>query len=104
MMARKIPNIVKQIKNYTYPKLNYSFQHSVSYSQLQTYLSCPHKWQLQYKDNVGMFDYNIYMIFGSALHEVLQKYISMIYEESGASADRFEIEEYFKKKFFIPIF
>ena len=100
MMARKIPNIVKQIKNYTYPKLNYSFQHSVSYSQLQTYLSCPHKWQLQYKDNVGMFDYNIYMIFGSALHEVLQKYITMIYEESGASADRFEIEEYFKKKFF----
>ena len=100
MMARKIPNIVKQIKNYTYPKLNYSFQHSVSYSQLQTYLSCPHKWQLQYKDNVGMFDYNIYMVFGSALHEVLQKYITMIYEESGAAADRFEIEEYFKKKFF----
>lgn len=99
-MARKTPDAVKNIKNYTYPELNYSFQHSVSYSQLQTYLSCPHKWQLQYKDNVGMFDYNIHMIFGSAVHEALQKYITILYEESGAAADRFEIEDYFKKQFF----
>ena len=52
-MPRKVPDIVKKIQNYKYPELNYSYQHSVSYSQLQTYLSCPHKWQLQYKDNLG---------------------------------------------------
>lgn len=99
-MARKTPDIVKQIKKYKYPELNYSYQHSVSYSQLQTYLGCPHKWQLQYKDNLGIQDYNIHMIFGSALHEVLQKYLTIMYDTSGAEADRFEIDEFFKEQFF----
>ena len=99
-MPRKVPDIVKKIQNYKYPELNYSYQHSVSYSQLQTYLSCPHKWQLQYKDNLGIYDYNIHMVFGSALHEALQKYLTIMYDTSGAEADRFEINEFFKEQFF----
>ena len=99
-MARKIPNIVKQIQNYTYPEIDYRYQSSVSFSQLGTYMSCPHKWQLQYKENTGLFDYNIHMIFGSALHEVLQDYITKIYEESGAAADRMDLEQLFKQRFF----
>lgn len=99
-MARKVPNIVKQIQNYQYPKMDYSYQSSVSFSQLQTYLSCPHKWQLQYKENVGIYDYNIHMVFGSALHEALQNYITIMYEESGAAADRFDTNTFFKKKLF----
>ena len=99
-MPRKVPDIVKKIQNYKYPELNYSYQHSVSYSQLQTYLSCPHKWQLQYKDNLGIYDYNIHMVFGSALHEALQKYLTIMYDTSGAEADRFEINEFFKEHFF----
>ena len=100
MMAKKSPEIVKKIQNYSYPEINYGYQHSVSFSQLQTYLSCPHKWQLQYKDNVGLYDYNIHMVFGSAVHEALQEYISIMYEKSGAAADRWDIDGFFKKIFF----
>ena len=64
-MPKKSPEIVKKIQNYSYPEINYGYQHSVSFSQLSTYLSCPHKWQLQYKDNVGLYDYNINMVVGN---------------------------------------
>jgi len=39
------------------------------------------------------------MTFGTALHEALQHYITIIYNESGAAADRINIEEYFEERF-----
>jgi hypothetical protein len=39
------------------------------------------------------------MIFGTALHEVLQHYLTIIYEESGAKADEIDLETMFQEKF-----
>ena len=96
---KKIPAIVKQIKQHTLKEINYAFEKSISYSQLSMFNACPHKWSLQYKDGYYVSESSIHMTFGTALHEALQHYITTIYEVSGAEADRINIEEYFEDRF-----
>ena len=95
-MARKIPNIVKRIQNNPPPEINYAFQKHVSYSQMSIYKQCPHRWKLQYKDKIKRFTSSIHTVFGTAIHETLQDYLQVMYDQSAAEADRIEIEELFK--------
>ena len=48
-MAKK-PQILKEIQNKELPEVNYAYQKTISYSQMSMYRSCPHKWELQYKE------------------------------------------------------
>jgi hypothetical protein len=96
---KKIPQIVKQIKKHTLKEINYAFEKAISYSQMSMFLSCPHKWSLQYRDGYYTSEQSIHMTFGTALHEALQHYITTIYNISGAEADRINIEEYFEERF-----
>jgi hypothetical protein len=38
-------------------------------------------------------------VFGTAFHETLQKYIEVMYNDSGAAADRLDLEELFQERF-----
>ena len=98
-MASKIPSIIKKIKDFKPQEINYAFQKSISYSQLSMYLSCPKKWALQYRDGHKISAPSINMTFGTSIHETVQKYLHTMYEESGASADRMDIEELFEERF-----
>ena len=51
-MAKKIPKIVKQIRNHENEKVDYSYQKNISYSQISMYKNCPKKWSLLYKDKI----------------------------------------------------
>lgn len=95
----KIPSILKQIKNFKPIEINYAFQKSISYSQMSMYMSCPKKWSLQYRDGHKIAAPSINMTFGTAIHETVQKYLHTMYEESGAQADRMNLEEYFEERF-----
>ena len=96
---KKIPAIVKQIKKHTLKEINYATEKAISYSQMSMFLSCPRKWSLQYRDGYYTSEQSIHMTFGTALHEVIQHYITTIYDVSGAEADRINIEEYFEDRF-----
>ena len=96
---KKIPAIVKQIKQHNLREVNYAYEKSISYSQLSMFTACPHKWSLQYKDGYYTSESSIHMTFGTALHEALQHYITTIYEESAAAADRIDLETYFEERF-----
>lgn len=98
-MASKIPQKIKEIKKYKVPEVNYAFQKTISFSQIQTYYQCPKKWALQYRDGYGTTDYSIHMTFGTAIHETIQHYLTIGYENSFAEADRMDIESYFQDKF-----
>jgi hypothetical protein len=54
---------------------------------------CPKKWSLQYKEGHKQFTSSIHTVFGTALHEVLQSYLTVMYEKSGAEADRLNTSE-----------
>lgn len=64
----------------------------ISYSQLMMYNTCPHQWYLKYVKNAGTFEENIHLIFGSAMHKVLQVYITTVYETSAKEADSLDLE------------
>ena len=99
MAKSKLSEIELRIKNHTPPEINYSFQRSVSYSQFSIYSTCPHQWYLSYVENKQPYQASIHTVFGTAFHETLQKYIEIMYNESGASADRMNLEELFTERF-----
>jgi len=99
MAKTKLPEVLKHIKNYKPLEINYAFHKSISYSQLSMYLSCPKKWALQYRDGYKVYSPSIHTVFGTAIHETLQHYLSVVYNESAAAADRIDLESYFEDKF-----
>jgi len=99
MAKSKLSEIELRIKNHTPPEINYSFQRSVSYSQYSIYATCPYQWYLSYVENKNPYQASIHTVFGTAFHETLQKYIEIMYNESGAAADRLDLETLFQERF-----
>jgi hypothetical protein len=66
---------------------------SISYSQFSKWDRCPHAWKLSYVDKKSVFEGNIYTIFGTSIHEVLQKYIKVMYTDSVKKADELYLDE-----------
>ena len=99
MAKSKLSDIELRIKNHTPPEVNYSFQRSVSYSQYSIYATCPHQWYLSYIENKNPYQASIHTVFGTAFHETIQKYIEVMYSESGAAADRLDLETLFQERF-----
>jgi hypothetical protein len=95
---KKLPPIVKQIQKHQLKEINYALEKNISYSQISMFSSCPHKWALQYRDGHYKYSPSIHTLFGTSLHEALQHYITVIYEESGAAADRIDMESYFEER------
>jgi hypothetical protein len=96
---KKSTEIELKIKNYQKPEINHAFQRSVSYSQFSMWASCPHKWYLTYVENKQPYQASIHTVFGTAFHETIQEYITVMYNESGASADRMDLIGLFQTKF-----
>lgn len=99
MTKTKLPSIVEQIQNYKSQEINYAFQKSISYSQMSMYTQCPKKWALQYRDGYKIYNPSINMVFGTAIHETLQNYLHVMYNESIVKADEIDLEEYFEDRF-----
>ena len=70
----------------------------ISWSQVQIYTQCPFKWKLNYIDKNRKFTDSIYTVYGKAVHEVLQHYLTVMYDKSGAAADREDIIGLFEEK------
>jgi CRISPR/Cas system-associated exonuclease Cas4 (RecB family) len=96
---KKIPNIVKQIKKQYLKEIEKTDQKSISYSQLSMFESCPHKWSLQYKDGYYQQSFSINMTFGTALHETIQHFLTVTYDESGVIADAIDLDKHFEDTF-----
>ena len=93
---KKLPHLIKEIKNNTPPDIDFSYQKLISFSQFSMYEQCPHKWALQYRDGHKKTEVSIHMTFGTAIHESLQLYLTTMYEESKAAADRIDLVEHFE--------
>ena len=59
----------------------------ISYSQYSQWAVCPHKWKLNYIDELRTFKGNIHTLFGSAMHDVLQTYLTVMYNDTIKTAD-----------------
>ena len=99
-MAKKLPKIVKEIRNNPPEPINFAYQKNISYSQMFIFRSCPYRWKLQYKDKIKRFTSSIHTVFGTAIHESMQYYLDYAYEKSFAAADRdIDLKKYFQEKY-----
>ena len=63
----------------------------ISWSQVQTWTQCPFKWKLNYIDKNRHFTDSIYTVYGKAVHEVLQHYLTIMYSESIKAANEIDM-------------
>ena len=66
----------------------------ISYTQVSMFTQCPHRWKTNYVDKVSVREASIHLIFGTAMHEVLQNYFTIMYEHSVKAADAFDSETF----------
>ena len=65
----------------------------VSFSQYGMWSACPQQYKLNYIDKVGESSSNIHTIFGSAMHETIQHYLSVMYGVSKKQADEINVDK-----------
>ena len=70
----------------------------ISWSQFKQWRVCPHRWKLNYIDGLRKFDRNIYTMFGSAMHTVVQEYLRVMYAETIKSADSLDLNLMLRKE------
>jgi len=63
----------------------------VSYSQLSLWQNCPFQWKLRYIDRPIKPETNIHLVFGSAMHTVLQEYLTRMYSHSVKQAGQIDL-------------
>jgi len=66
---------------------------NISYSQYSQWAVCPHRWKLLYIDDKREFAGNIHTLFGTAMHEVLQTYLTVMYNDTIKTADALPVDE-----------
>ena len=98
-MAKKIPKIVREIQKNPPHEIDYSYQKNISYSQISMFKQCQRKWMLHYKDKISQRDVSIYLVFGIAIHEVIQDYLTVFYSKSKVKANEIDLESLFQEKF-----
>jgi len=96
---KKIPSIVKAIRNKPIRPINFAFDKVISYSQASMYESCPKKWALKYKEKIRPPDQNINLLFGICIHEVIQEYLEEMYNNTVVSADSMDLISMLQSKF-----
>ena len=71
---------------------------SISHSQFTSYNECNLKWKLRYIDELSLSSGNIYTLFGSAMHTVIQEYLATMYNKSIVSADKLPLDDMLKEE------
>ena len=92
---KKVPKHLKPLLEHKAEEINWETDKIVSYSQFSTWKQCPHKWKLQNVDKLKNPP-SIHLIFGTSIHTALQHYLKVMYEQSGAAADREDIVQLFE--------
>lgn len=91
-MPKKLKGLVKKVwesKIKQQPSKNLH----ISYSSLSTYNKCPKLWELQYLRNEIPFTQNIYTCFGSAMHETIQEWLTVMYHDKVKAANDIDLHK-----------
>ena len=91
-MSKKLKGPVKQIWESKIKQTPSKNTH-ISYSSLSTYSKCPKLWELQYLRNKVPFTQNIYTCFGTAMHETIQEWLTVMYHDSVKAANEINLDD-----------
>lgn len=65
----------------------------ISYSQWSMYERCPLSWKLAYIDGLAPYTFSIETVFGTAFHETLQHFLTVMYTKSVREADGIDLSD-----------
>ena len=65
----------------------------ISYSQLSMFSECPLRWKLNYIDKLRVSEPSIHLLFGTAMHEVIQTWLEVMYNDSIKNANKLNLEQ-----------
>ena len=91
-MKDKTLKQVRLIRDFTSPVIDYTSQKSISYSQTLAYNTCPHQWSLKYVKGLQEYKPSIHTVFGTAFHETMQEWLTVLYEETIKKATEMDLE------------
>jgi len=75
-------------------------KNKISYSQLSMFSECPLRWKLNYIDDLKVSEPSIHLLFGTAMHEVIQSWLEVMYYDSVKNADKLNLEQRLHDKMF----
>jgi len=64
----------------------------ISYSQWSMFEQCPKQWELSYIKKLSAFRDSVETVFGTAFHETLQEYITVLYTQSIKASDALQLD------------
>lgn len=78
--------------------INYAYQNTVSYSQYSMFSECQYRWYLSYVKKHKEKKPGVALSFGTAFHEVLQHYLTVLFEESVKASEALDLSQMLKDK------
>ena len=92
-MAKKLPKEVTVVQEYKARKVDYDIEKNISFSQLLLYNSCQYKWYLTYPKKLAPYKPSIHTVFGTALHETVQEWLDVLYNQTVKAANEMDLSE-----------
>jgi len=65
----------------------------ISYSQYSMWAQCPHRWKTAYVDGKREFTESIHTLFGTSMHEVIQTFLTVMYNDTVKLAEQLPLED-----------
>ena len=66
---------------------------NISYSQYSMWAQCPHRWKTAYINENREYSESIHTLFGSSMHEVIQAFLTVMYNDTAKLAEQLPLEE-----------
>jgi hypothetical protein len=92
IMAKKLTGKVKEVWESKIKQTPSQNTH-ISYSSISTYTKCPKLWELQYLRSAVPFTQSIYTVFGTAMHETVQEWLTVMYHDSVKAANAIDLDK-----------
>ena len=97
-MPKKLPKEVKLVLEHTPHQIDYRTQKNISASQILMYDECPLKWKLSKIDKLQVYQPSVHTVFGTAMHETIQDWLHVMYNETAKAANAMNLREVLKIK------
>ena len=63
----------------------------ISYSQLNSFANCQKQWYLQYVKKLAPYEGSIHAMFGTAMHETIQTWLTTLYHDKVKTANEMDL-------------
>jgi len=97
-MPKKLPKEVKLVLEHSPHQIDYRREKNVSASQILMYDTCPHQWKLSKIDKLQVYTPSVHTVFGTAMHEVIQEWLDVMYNSSVKESKEMNLREELKLK------